>query len=459
MQIIEKTITIPAYRGDGSLIDAIRASLKFHLKANEIPVRFAVTESDDRHYHCEIGIIADAPNQLREEVADLFDLRKRKLETTGSFNAALVVPTGIGTEIGGHAGDATPVARLIAESCDRLILHPNVVNASDINELPGNALYVEGSIATRLLMGTVGLQPTRANRVLVVLDNHPDKHFVDAAINSVSAARATYGLECPEIVCLEPPIRMFAEYSDSGCAVGRVEGLEHCLDVLNKATGDYDAVALSSVIRVPYEYHLDYFIRQGDMVNPWGGVEAMLTHAISSLLDVPTAHSPMFESRDAENLEVGIVDPRMSAEAVSLSFLQCILMGLHKSPRIVGDALLFALPEVFTVEDVSCLLIPDGCFGLPTIAALEQGITVIAVRENRNLMRNDLSRLPWRRGQFIQVENYLEAVGVMTTIKAGVTLESVRRPISATTVRTAIEGHADCEKAPTRKDLKRGENK
>ena len=147
------------------------------------------------------------------------------------------MPTGIGAEIGGHAGDATAVARLLAESCDKLVLHPNVVNASDINEPPDNALYVEGSIVTRLLMGTIGLQPTRANRVLVILDDHMDRHFVDAAINSVSAARATYGLNCPEIVCLNPPIRMFAEYSESGCAVGRVEGLAHRLQRYTRLKG------------------------------------------------------------------------------------------------------------------------------------------------------------------------------------------------------------------------------
>ncbi len=439
MQVREKIIALPASTDGSSPIDSIRVGLEFHLKANEIPVRYAVTESKKRQYKCEIGVIVDAPPELREQAADLFEIRRRKLETADSFNAMLLVPTGIGAEIGGHAGDATAVARLLAESCNKLILHPNVVNASDINELPGNALYVEGSIITRLLMGTIGLQSTRANRVLVLLDDHPDKHFVDAAINSVSAGRATYGLDCPEVVCLNPPIRMFSEYSDSGCAIGRIDNLEHCLHVLKESEGTYDAVALASVIRVPREYHLDYFRSEGNMVNPWGGVEAMLTHTISSLLDVPTAHSPMFESRSVENLEAGIVEPRMSAEAVSLSFLQCILKGLQKSPRIIRDDSLFARPDVFSVEDVSCLVIPDGCLGLPTFAALEQGIPVIAVRENRNLMRNDLSQLPWKKGQFIQVDNYLEAVGVMNALKAGVTLESVRRPISATKVRKAIE--------------------
>ena len=50
----------------------------------------------------------------------------------------LIIPTGIGAEIGGHAGDGNPVAKLIASCCDKLITHPNVVNAADINEMPSN---------------------------------------------------------------------------------------------------------------------------------------------------------------------------------------------------------------------------------------------------------------------------------------------------------------------------------
>ena len=58
------------------------------------------------------------------------------METSLDFNVVLIVPTGIGAEIGGHSGDATPAAILLSEVADSLITHPNVVNASDINELP-----------------------------------------------------------------------------------------------------------------------------------------------------------------------------------------------------------------------------------------------------------------------------------------------------------------------------------
>ncbi len=82
--------------------------------------------------------------------------------------------TGIGAEIGGHAGDATPVATLLATVCDTLVTHPNVVNASDVIDIPSNALYVEGSVISRLLMGTIGLHRVRGNRLLVVIGAHED---------------------------------------------------------------------------------------------------------------------------------------------------------------------------------------------------------------------------------------------------------------------------------------------
>ena len=62
-----------------------------------------------------------------------------------NFNAIFLVPTGIGSDIGGHAGDATPAVKIVAEVCDQVILHPNVVNASELNEMPLNSLYVEGA--------------------------------------------------------------------------------------------------------------------------------------------------------------------------------------------------------------------------------------------------------------------------------------------------------------------------
>ena len=137
------------------------------------------------------------------------------------------------------------------------------------------------------------------------------------------------------------------------------------------------------------------------------------------------------------DFDLGLVDPRLAAEAVALTFLQCTLKGLQRSPRLVTDPDAMREAGVFTAADISCLVIPDKCVGLPTLAALEQGIPVIAVAENDNLMQNDLRALPWAPGQLHMVENYWEACGVMTALKAGIAPDSLRRPLAATRLETA----------------------
>ena len=193
-------------------------------------------------------------------------------------------------------------------------------------------------------------------------------------------------------------------------------------------------MAIASVIDLDDQTHEEYFHRDGEMINPWGGVEAMLTHAVSMLYEVPAAHSPMLENHKVANFDLGLVEPRLAAEAVSLTFVQCMLKGLHRSPRIVTDSDAMRENGLLTAADVSCLVIPDKCVGLPTLAALEQGIPVIAIRENGNLMQNDLHALPWASNQLHLVDNYWEAVGVMTALKAGITPSSLRRPLAATKV-------------------------
>ena len=436
MKLVEKEILVPAALGHRNLIAHIDEAVRANLGDAGVPIRFAITRLDDIHYKCELGML-EGPNLTDAATTEsLFQFVPRKMERTHAFNAVFLVPTGIGSKIGGHAGDATPAVRVLAEACDTVVLHPNVVNASDLNEMPENALYVEGSTIARLMMGTAGLQRVRSNRVLVIIDNHEIEMFANDTINAVSAARATYGLDCPAVIKLDPPLRMSGEFTESGSAAGTVEGLERVRAILDEYEGTYDAMAIASVIEVDIEYHEEYFHSDGSMINPWGGVEAMLTHALSLLHNIPTAHSPMLENFKVANFDLGLVDPRLAAEAVSLTFLQCMLKGLQRSPRIVTDRDTMREAGIFTAADVSCLVMPDKCIGLPTLAALEQGIPVIAVRENANLMQNDLQTLPWAPGQLHVVENYWEAVGVMTALKAGIVPSSLRRPLTGTRIET-----------------------
>ncbi|MFC1893904.1 DUF3326 domain-containing protein, partial [Chloroflexota bacterium] len=298
MILDEKEIKLPKYTDQESILEYFARNITEQLSPNEFPVRFVVTRTDEDGYKCELGILSHADDFQVPHKSLIFDFTKRDYENPEEFNTVLIIPTGIGAEIGGHSGDGGPVARLLASACDCLITHPNVVNAADINELPENALYVEGSVLSRLLMGTVGLQKVRSNRVLLVIDKHYDNFFHEAAINSVSAARASFGIDCPAVVKMDDRVLMRSLFSSSGRAIGRIEYLECLCEVLQKFRSKYDAVALSSLIEVPSSLQADYYQSNEDIVNPWGGVEAMLTHTISSLFDIPSAHSPMMESKE-----------------------------------------------------------------------------------------------------------------------------------------------------------------
>jgi hypothetical protein len=432
MILNEKELNLPKVKNHDNLLSYLSENVMERLASDEMPVRFVITNTDEKGYHCELGALSKMDKLSISSRKSIFEFKKRYFENVEKFTSVLLIPTGIGSEIGGHAGDAGPVAKLLASACDTLITHPNVVNASDINELPENGLYVEGSVITRLLMGKIGLQKVRSNRVMLIIDKHEDKFFYESAINSVSAARAAFGLDCPLVVRMEDKVLMHSLYASSGRAVGKIDYFERIYEVINQNRSKFDAVALSSVIKVPKNFHTDYHLQ--DIINPWGGVEAMLTHTISLLFNIPSAHSPMLESREILDLDYGVTDPRKAAEIVSITFLHCILKGLHRSPKIITSPSAEGNSGIISVSDISCLIIPDGCVGLPTLAAIEQGIPVIAVRENRNRMKNRLEELPFNQGKLFIVDNYLEAVGVMNALKSGVKVESVRRPLRHTAV-------------------------
>ncbi len=427
MKLIEKEFFIPVFSNSNlSLLDYIAAKVKEELSPAEIPVRFVITDTNNAGYLCELSVLMDSNISENQDEKSIFTFKKREYENSEKFTAVLLIPTGIGAEIGGHCGDGNVIARLIASACDTLITHPNVVNASDINEMTENTLYVEGSIITRLLMGQIGLQKTRSNRILMLMDKHDDKLFNDEIVNAVSSARISLGIDC-DVYEMDNIIKSESLYSKSGRAIGKIENLENLFEIIDNYEGKYDAIGLSTFIKVPDFYHENYFTND-DLINPWGGIEAMLTHSIAQRYNIPCAHSPMMASREIMELEVGIVDPRKAPESASLTYLHCILKGLHKSPKITSP------DKGINSEDISCLIIPYGCIGLPTLSALENGIPVIAVKENKNQMDNQMEAFPFKHNKLFVVENYLEVVGVMHLIKSGINLDTIKRPISLTTV-------------------------
>lgn len=431
MKVASQQINVRQLFNGRSPLANLQQAVEDALGTDTTPLRLAVTGRFRHEHRCEVEAVYPRVYGPNGADTSIFDFRPRRIARTGAFNAVMLIPTGVDCAIGGHAGDATPAARLLASVCDHLVVHPNVVNASDVNEQTENTLYAEGSIICRLMMGSVALRKVRQNRVLLVTENRKDApNVVDNTINCAEGARATLGMDISEVVVLDKELFMQTGVSDSGRVTGRVERLGHLLDLLAEKRDSYDAVALATRI-TPHidtvQLHRSYFGEGGP--NPWGGVEAILTHLVSTVLDVPSAHAPTMSSEALRTESWGVVEPRKAAEVISTTYLFCVLKGLNRAPQIVANPTGAYDPSLIAAEDVSCLVIPDGCVGLPTLAAVEQGIPVVAVRNNTNLMRNDLRALPFRPGQLHYAANYYEAAGIMAGMKAGVAPAALARPM------------------------------
>ena len=332
------------------------------------------------------------------------------------MNVVFIIPTGIGAEIGGHSGDATPAARLVGSVCDRIILHPNVVNAADINEMPANSLYVDGHMLDRFLSGDIGIKPVRSNKVLVAIN--PRENNADT-INAVAASRATLGVEAEIIILKERLILRSGFDEKTGAAAGEVHGTDALLDQVYDM--DFDALAIATEIETPKAVAMDYF--QNAKVNPWGAVEAIACRAISEALSRPVAHAPI-DSGIWRGLQM-VTDPRMAAEMVSTAYLFCVIKGLHTAPR--WSSRLKKDRDALWVNDVDLLVSPNMRFGTPHEFCLKHGIPILVVEENTTV-------LPPAHGKCVRVANYLEAAGWIASRRAGINPAAVRRPLPMTRI-------------------------
>ena len=121
----EVELELPAVAEHTHLLSHLGRAVVEQLDAGVVPIRLAVTGASKSSYRCELGVVAGLPEDRRAQTPSVFDFRPRRRENESSFTTVFVVPTGIGSSIGGHAGDATPAAQLLASVSDTLVTHPN----------------------------------------------------------------------------------------------------------------------------------------------------------------------------------------------------------------------------------------------------------------------------------------------------------------------------------------------
>ena len=415
-------------RNGPSWLTAMSQGLASALGPNVYPLRLSIVEVGGHDFTIEATIVRFDARDRHAELfrnVEILNPRTRAFQAR-PFVAVQIIPTGVRCEFGGFAGDGCPVTNLLAASVDYLVTHPNAVNASDLNEMVGNVLYVEGKSLDNFLLGHLGLVEVNANKVGTFIDPVGIGH-IDDVINTLNAARAVKGIDCGLHTVLPRGAGIEIEWSRAGCAVGKVLDPNAILDgvellVANGAQAIGGVSVIQGVTSAMFASHLD-----GQSPNPSGGVEAIITHLISKVTRLPTAHAPLPYYQDLKGKQTR--NPRSAAEFISTPHYFSVLKGLAKAPRLVElDQLTQISPSVISVDNVQAIVMPASCLGgIPALAAEFHGIPLIAVRENTTIL--DVTNAKMGMRNVVEVETYLEAAGVLLALREGISLESLRRPL------------------------------
>jgi hypothetical protein len=428
MRILNRVCRL-AVGSAGTWLERLGAPFAAALGPGAYPLRFSIVAAGSREIVIEATVVyyePDDPYASRLAAIEILEPRDRGAPRS-PFTAVQIVPTGVRCEVGGYAGDATPVTNLLAAAVDVLVTHPNAVNASELNEMAENVLYVEGKSLDDFLLGHIGLAPVRANRIGTFVDP-TGADYLGHVIDTLNAAIAVAGIACEPYLVLGEELGVRIEWSETGCAVGTVLHPEIILDAVGRMiAGGVEAIGGVSVIHgVTAEMFAKHL--RGEIPNPSGGVEAIITHLISKIFRVPTAHAPLPYYQSIK--EIGTFNPRASAEFISTPHYYCVLKGLSAAPRLAAiSQLQSAPPELITANNVGAVIMPASCLGgIPALAAEYHGIPVIAVRENATVLHvtNETMRMP----NVIVAASYLEAAGLLLALRTGLSPASVRRPLA-----------------------------
>jgi hypothetical protein len=340
----------------------------------------------------------------------------------------LIVPTGVGASIGGFAGDALPVARAIAQISDTLITHPNVLNGAQLYWPIPNALYVEGYALDKFAAGCWGLQPVHQNRIGLILDAGIEPDLQLRHLQAVDAARATLGLNITDCVLTDRPLQVELRISQSGASWGTIGNPDSLLRAAEKLIEQARVEAIAVVARFPDDegsLALENY-RRGKGVDPLAGAEAAISHLVVRTFKIPCAHAPALSALPLDPH----LSPRSAAEEIGYTFLPCVLAGLGKAPQLVAPESQQHNQLSITADQVDAVVIPATACGGSAILSLSgrSSVQIIAVGDNKTQMQATPEKLGIKA---LQVNSYLEAIGVLVALRSGISPASLGADISS----------------------------
>lgn len=330
------------------------------------------------------------------------------------FTAVCIIPTGVGASIGGFAGDASTRINLLSKICP-IITNPNSVNAAVFSGINDSILYTEGFAIDSFFKEEIALRPSKYNKIGVLFDRAIPEKVLNVHINTLNAVQSTYGINISSYEITEEEAGVEFFLSESGVSTGSLSNPATLINSARKLINSgAQAIAVICYFETP-ENDGDYAQNSG--VDPVGGVEAVISHLLTSEFGIPVAHAPAFDESELV-INTEIVDKRAAAEYITPTFLPCILKGLYNAPQLVSIGR--AIPSDITLEKVKALIMPYNCLGgLPVFAAVERDIPVLAVEENKTILNITAESLGIE-GKVVRMKNYQEVAGTLLAMKNGI---------------------------------------
>ena len=351
----------------------------------------------------------------------------------------LIIPTGIGCDVGGFAGDAIPTARLLASASECLITHPNVMNGGSLYWPDPHIHYVEGYSLNLFAAGEIFLQPVRQQKVGLLLDAGLESDLKKRHLQVVDGCVASLGLDIGPIITTETALGINLEKGLSGSSWGNIEEPDVLLrgaEKLKKA----GATAIAVITRFPDDSDdlETKLYRQGHGVDIIAGAEAVISHFLVKHLLIPCAHAPGLAPLPV-NYDL---DPRTSGEEIGYTFLQSVLVGLSRAPDLISKSTMqtkensfFQVKTLLSDRNLGAVVVPEGALGGEAILSCIQKFVPLIIVSNQSVlnvssakMRLDL-QTDYQDKKVFYADNYLEAAGLITSLRHGINIKSLRRPI------------------------------
>ncbi len=335
---------------------------------------------------------------------------------THSLTAVVIIPTGIGAAMGGYAGDAIPVVRALAQVCDQVITHPNVLNGAQLYWSMPNVFYVEGYGLDQFASGAWGLKPVKANRIGLLFDQAIEPELLLRHLQAAEACRATLGLQLTDYVITDQPLGVELRTADSGATWGTLKNPDSLFRAAETLIHQAQANAIAIIARFPDATDAQVLAnyRQGQGVDPLAGAEAVISHLVVRQFQIPAAHAPALTPLPLD----ASVSPQAAAEEIGYTFLPSVLVGLSRAPQFVALNADSFQANLIHRDHVDVVISPAGACGGAGLLALSQTRTqIITVTDNQTTLTITAEKLGI---QALEVKSYAEAIGVVAALKAGV---------------------------------------